>query len=70
MLSYIIQTVSALVDLAVALFLYFDILPRIRMLSRPDAPLPKNQPGESAGVTGQDLPEVRIQDHAGSGQAD
>jgi hypothetical protein len=40
------------------------------MLTRHDAPLEKNQPGESAGVAEQDLPEVRIHDHARSGQAD
>jgi hypothetical protein len=29
----------------------------------------KNRPGESAGIAEQDVPQVRIHDHAGSGQA-
>jgi hypothetical protein len=33
------------------------------------APISKNQPGKGSGFPQQDLPEVRIHDHAGSGQA-
>ena len=35
----------------------------------PQAAITKNRPGESAGIARQDLPEVRIRNHAGSGQA-
>ena len=31
--------------------------------------IPKNRSGKSAGIARQDVPEVRIHDHAGSGQA-
>jgi hypothetical protein len=33
------------------------------------ASIPKDQPGKGAGFAEYDLPEVRIHNHAGSGQA-
>jgi hypothetical protein len=33
------------------------------------APITKNQPGKSAGIAEQDLPQVRIHDYTESGQA-